>query len=200
MATPLDSATAEPPVTVTDLKNWVYCARVPFYTAFLAQRPTTFKMAAGQGGHVQVADLEERRSLRAYGLTEGERVFHVRLRSAQLGLSGLLDMAILTETAATPVEFKSTTGGVGLNHKVQLTAYALLVEERWERPVERGFIYLIPQRRAYSVPITDQLRQQVHAILGELRQSLRAEAKPPPTQQRAKCADCEFRRYCLDLG
>ena len=199
MAIPSVVALPEPELTVTDLKNWVYCPRVPYYMAFAPHRPTTFKMEAGRGAHVHVTDLEDRRSLRAYGLTEGERMFGVKLRSARLGLVGWLDMVILTPQAAMPVEFK-TTAGVSLNHRLQLTASGLLVEERWGRPVERGYIYLIPSRRAQTVVFTDELRQQVVTALAELRTALRTEAKPPPTRQRAKCADCEFRRYCADLG
>ena len=199
MATPLVSAASEPELTVTDLKNWVYCPRVPYYMTFLPHRPTTFKMDAGHDAHAHVADLEDRRSLRAYGLTEGERLFGVKLRSARLGLVGWLDMAILTPHHAHPVEFKTTTS-LGHNHKLQLTAYALLVEERWARPVERGYIYLIPTRRAQPVVFTDDLRQEVITALAELRTALRTEAKPPPTRHRAKCADCEYRRYCADLG
>lgn len=199
MAMPSVVALPEPELTVTDLKNWVYCPRVPYYMAFASRRPTTFKMEAGQGAHVHVADLEERRSLRAYGLSEGERVFGVKLRSARLGLVGWLDMAIITPQTALPVEFK-TTAGVSQNHRLQLTAYGLLVEERWGRAVERGYIYLIPSRRAQAVVLTEELRQQVVTALAELRAALRTEAKPLPTHQRAKCADCEFRRYCADLG
>lgn len=186
-------------VTVTDLKNWVYCPRVPFYTTFLPQRPTTFKMDAGGAQHEHMADLEERRSLRAYGLTEGERIFHVRLFSERLGVSGLLDMVVVTSHEALPVEYKNTSGSVGLNHRYQLTLYGLLVEEHWQRSVQRGFVYLIPRKRAQEVVFTSELRQEVRQALAELRGALDSEIKPAPTTVRARCVDCEFRRYCPDI-
>lgn len=202
MATVSASVTHDAPplltLTVTDLKNWAYCPRVPFYMTFLARRPTTFKMEAGRASHEHTTELEERRSLRAYGLREGERQYHVRLRSERLGLSGLLDMLIVTAEEAIPVEFKAT-GGVSQNHKVQLAAYALLVAEGWQRPVQRGYVYTIPSRRAHRVEITSELTETVTRMLTEARQSLVGEVKPPPTAMRQKCRDCEFRRYCADL-
>lgn len=199
MVTHLDDPPPKPVLTVTDVKNWVYCQRVPYYSTFLPRRPTTFKMDDGQGRHEEAVELEERRSLRPYGLVEGERVFRVRLFSERLGVSGLLDMAIIVAQEALPIEYKTTTGTVGQNHKLQLTLYGMLVEGQWGRPVQRGFIYLIPQRRACEVVITDELRQQVQQALADIRAMLISEAKPPATQVRQRCVDCEFRRYCPDI-
>lgn len=199
MATDPANGAPEPIVTVTDIKNYVYCARVPFYTTFLPHRPTTFKMDEGRGQHEHVAELEERRSLHAYGLQAGDREFRVRLFSTRLGLSGLLDMAIVLPHEVIPVEFKYTTGMLGLNHKYQLTAYGLLAEEHWKQPVRRGFIYAIPQKRAHEVTITTEMRRYVQRLLKELRAMVKAEIKPRPTRGRARCTDCEFRHYCPDI-
>lgn len=202
MATISASVTPDAPplltLTVTDLKNWAYCPRVVYYTTFLARRPTTFKMDDGRASHEHTTELEERRSLRAYGLRDGERRYHVHLKSERLGLSGLLDMEIVTADEAIPVEFK-TTSGVSQNHKVQLAAYAALVAEAEPRPVRRGYIYLIPARRAQRVDVTPELTATVTRMLAEARQCLVGEIKPPPTDVRQRCRDCEFRRYCADL-
>lgn len=202
MATASVNVTRDAPLlltlTVTDLKNWAYCPRVVYYTTFLARRPTTFKMDDGRARHAHTTELEERRSLRAYGLREGERRYHVHLRSERLGLSGLLDMVIVTADEAIPVEFK-TTGGVSQNHRVQLAAYAALVAEAGPRPVRRGYIYLIPARRAQRVDVTPEMTATVERMLAEARQCLIGETKPPPTEVRQRCRDCEFRRYCADL-
>lgn len=186
-------------LTVTDIKNWAYCPRVPFYVRFVQHRPVTFKMDDGQGQHEHVSELEERRSLRAYRLGDGERVFHVHLFSERLGLSGLVDMVIVRAHEVIPVEFKTTTGGVGQNHMLQLTAYGMLAEERWGQPAERGFVYLVPQKQARQVALSGEMRQTVLAMLQDIRWSLDHESKPPPTPRRSRCADCEYRRYCPDL-
>lgn len=202
MATASVNVTRDAPLlltlTVTDLKNWAYCPRVVYYTTFLARRPTTFKMDDGRARHAHTTELEERRSLRAYGLREGERQYHLYLRSERLGLSGLLDMAIVTAEEVIPVEFKAARS-VSYNHRVQLAAYALLVGERWPRPVQRGYVYTIPSRRAHQVAMTAELTGTVEAMLEEIRRCLETESKPPPTVARQRCRDCEFRRYCADV-
>jgi len=187
-------------LTVTDVKNFVYCPRVVYFMYCLpGTRPLTYKMAEGKLEHGRTEELEQRRSLRTYGLTAGERFFGVHLASAHLGLTGRLDMAIVTEQEAIPVEFKNTTGPLGLNHKYQLVAYALLVEEQWGRPVRRGFVYRIPLKRSQELPITPNGRRFVLRLLAQIRRLIATETMPPPTTRRGRCRDCEFRRFCNDL-
>ena len=187
-------------LTVTDVKQYVYCPRIVFFTYCLPlRRPTTYKMEEGKLQHERVEELEHRRSLRAYGLEEGERVFGVRLYSERLELSGLLDMAILTAAEVIPVEFKNSAGKPGLNHKYQLTAYALLCEDKWGKPVRRGFFYSIPLKKAHEIAITPGARRFVKKMLAEMREMILNEAMPSPTRHRARCVECEFRRFCGDI-
>jgi CRISPR-associated exonuclease Cas4 len=184
-------------LTVSDVKQFAYCPRVVYFTyALPRRRPTTYKMEEGKIEHEHVAELEERRSLRAYGLAEGERQFNVSLHSERLGLSGKLDMVILTQAEVIPVDFKNSSGEVGLNHKYQLTAYALLVEDRWQKPVRRGFIYLVPLKKAHEITITPNMRLFVRNILSQIRTMIESESMPAPTRQKARCRDCEFGNFC----
>lgn len=189
------------PLTVTDIKNYVYCPRTVYYSYFLpGTRPTTYKMEEGKLSHQEVADLEERRSLRAYRLEDGEREFRLPLHSTRLGLSGLLDMVIIRQGEAIPVEFKNSTAGLALHHKYQLVAYALLVEEQAQKPVRRGFIYFIPSKRAEEVQITPNMRRYVTRLLREIREMLHGETLPPVAGQRGRCVDCEYRRHCRPIS
>lgn len=185
------------PLVVSDIKNYMYCRRTVYFAHFLpGRRPTTYKMQEGKLSHQEVVELEERRSLRAYKLEDGQREFGVMLQSDRLGLSGLLDMVIVRHNEAIPVEFKNSTGGLGMNHRYQLVGYALLVEERYDRPVRRGFVYFIPLKRAQEVVVTPNMRRYVTRLLREIREMLRGEVLPPATGQRGRCVDCEYRRYC----
>src|SRR5690606_34579809 len=56
----------------------------------------------------RVTALEERRSLRAYGLTEGERRYYVPVQSRRLGCTGQVDMVI--EPTQTGPSLSAATG------------------------------------------------------------------------------------------
>lgn len=205
---PADAAVSEHAgwlLKVTDLKQFAYCPRIPYYHYCLPEvRPTTYKMDAGIRAQDRAEELERRRSLRAYGLTEGERHFNVSITSRQLGVSGQIDLVIKHtvngEDRLVPVDYKLSRRDPGRHFKLQLACYALLLEEAWQLPVDDGFLYLIPARRAVRVPITTRLRNDVRRQLTEIRALVLAERMPPvPPKQRSRCIDCEFRRFCNDV-
>lgn len=186
---------------VIDLKQYAYCPRILYYhTVLPAVRPLTYKMEAGIRAHVQAEGLEKRRSLQRYGLPAGERSFNVCLYSAALGLSGELDMLIETETELIPVDYKQAKR-VGPHFKLQLMAYGRLLEltHPAQKQVRRGFLYFIPKRAATAVPFTPSLRRQLEGAIAALRQIARQQLAPAPTPHVARCADCEFRRFCNDV-
>jgi CRISPR-associated exonuclease Cas4 len=187
-------------LTVTDLKQYAYCPRVVFYEKCLPHvRPRTYKMDAGKARHEDEAERASRRVITRYEVTEGERRFNVRLFSERLGLWGLLDEIVLTpDQAAIPVDYKLATH-VSFNHRIQLTAYALLLEDCEDCKVEQGFVYLIPARKLVSVPMTAKLRDTTLNLLGEIRTMIASERMPSPVTRKSQCAACEFRRFCNDV-
>lgn len=192
--------------TVTDLKQYEYCARIVYFTYCLPLiRPTTFKMDAGVQAHDVAPDLERRRSLKAYRLGDGDREFDVWLESPRLGLRGRVDMVITRVGGGgitgevIPVEYKHSPGRGGPGWALQLAAYGTMLEESRGQEVQRGFIYYIPQRRAREVALTADLKGRVAVSVQAMREMVELERMPPPVAQRAKCTACEFRRFCNDV-
>ena len=191
---------------VTDLKQATYCPRIVYYRYCMPTiRPVTYKIEAGIAVHADETEREQRRSLRPYGLTTGERCFDVRLHSEELGVRGRLDMVVAVPERAhadaelIPVEYKLSERTVGRHFKVQLAMYGVLLEAAWQRPVRRGFVYLIPTRQAVAIPLTPALRQQAHRQIAAIRTMVEQEAMPDPPASRRPCVSCEFRRFCNDV-
>lgn len=191
---------------VTDLKQYTCCPRIVFYRYCLPKvRPVTSLMEEGIRSHEEEDGREERRSLRVYGQTSGERYSHVSLQSTTLGLMGRIDLAIALPSRNAPdaegvvVEYKLTEQKAGAHFKLQLAAYALLLEEAWQIPVRQGFLYSIPQRSAEKIVITTQLRKKVTQTIDHIKQIVDEEIMPPPPATLYQCVTCEFRRFCNDV-
>jgi CRISPR-associated exonuclease Cas4 len=187
---------------VVDLKQYVYCPRVFFYHTILPQvRPVTYKMEEGTLAHQRAGDNERRRSLRTYGLQTGKRYFNVPVYAAGWNLSGEIDMVIDTGEELIPVDYKNARREAP-HYRLQLMAYGRLLElaDPKEPPVvRRGFLYLIPLRRAIEVRFTHQLRRKFEAALEEMTAVAYRQQMPPPARQVNRCVDCEFRRFCNDV-
>ncbi len=196
----LDQSTDTLVFTVTDLKQFAYCPRVLFFEKCLPHiRPRTFKMDAGRDEHESEQKRATRRTLSKYEVDGGERSFDVALESQTLHLRAKLDEVVTTTNGDRfPVDYKLAEK-VGENHKLQLTAYAMMLGEGTNRPVQHGFIYLIPLQRSVEIKIDDLLRQRVSYLLAEMTTMVTEEAMPAPTEVRTRCISCEFRRFCNDV-
>jgi CRISPR-associated exonuclease Cas4 len=184
--------------TITDLKQYIYCPRILYYHSCLpGVRPVTYKMNAGIEAHEGEYKRSSRRSINVYGVA-GQRRFDVNLVSRELALSGQVDEVVETDHELIPVDYKLARR-VGHHFKEQLVAYALLLEGQGQKPVQRGFVYLIPVRRTVEVPVTAKLRNEVRRAIETMKSIVERERMPPPTEWRQRCADCEFRRFCNDV-
>ncbi len=187
-----------PVLKVTDIKQYLYCPRITYYTYVLpVAKKTTAKMNIGKEEHLRFARFEGRRTVRSYALDTGHRVFGAYLFSPRLGLEGVLDMYIITPRGYVPVDFKNACR-IGVNHKYQLVAYALLLEDKFDhRCVWFCLPYALEKRLAawklrlrractpgdFSVPSAILLRRSAFRCC--------------PAQGR--CADCEYRNVLRDV-
>jgi CRISPR-associated exonuclease Cas4 len=187
-------------LTVTDLKQFDYCPRVVFYEQCLPHvRPRTYKMDAGREEHNNEQRRAARRTLIGYGELAGKRKFDVQIESHTLGFVGLMDEVVFTDDGRVfPVDYKLAKK-VRRNYKLQLTAYALLLEEAFDVFIAYGYLYLIPLKTLRKVSFTTHLRNSVHERLAEAHAMIGAERMPPPITVRNRCTDCEFRRFCNDV-
>ena len=189
-----------PLITVTDLKQFSYCGRAVYDERCLPHiRPRTFKMDAGRDEHKLEQKRATRRTLRKYAVAEGKRTFDVVLTDPALGLTGILDEVVTSATGEQfPVDYK-LANQVSDNHRLQLAAYAHVLEQQSGRPVTQGFVYLIKRRQLARVAITPALRQKLTATLAAVTRTIEREQMPPPTSNRSRCMACEFRRFCNDV-
>jgi CRISPR-associated exonuclease Cas4 len=185
---------------VSDLKQYAYCPRVVYYHYVLpVDSQSTFKMEYGRISEEQLEKLEKRRKFKRYGIDEGVRRFGKWVVSERLGLTGKIDLLIESGGRYYPVDFKMTDGGVRENHKLQLAAYGLILEDLHGAPVEQGFIYLTAQEEVVPVALDEPLRLKCTDALREIRRMIEEEWMPEAASQLKRCDDCEYRNYCRDI-
>lgn len=185
---------------VSDIKQYLYCPRVIYFTYVLpVEKKVTAKMIYGKEEHFAISSRERRRKFRFYDLESGEKYFNVRLYSSRLELEGILDMYLATPRGNFPVDYKNTCR-VALNHKYQLIAYVLLLEEHLNYPVRGGFVYLIPRRQAFYIEATSEARLFTRRLISAIRHLIVKEYFPPLPRRQGRCTDCEYRNFCGDVG
>ncbi len=188
-------------LTVTDIKQWDYCQRIVFYAYCMPRlRPISFKMEAGLDAHDEERARERRRTGQIYGLDDAERIENVHLESPKLGLRGRIDLVLRRGDQAWPVDYKLSRQLTIADHfKLQLAAYALMLEEAWGVACPSGYLYSLVLRQADMITIDSRLRKRVLSTLERIRGMIAAERIPPSTSEPSHCVNCEFRRFCNDI-
>ncbi len=185
--------------TVTDLKQFMYCPRILYYHTCLPDvRPVTYKMQAGVRRHEDEHKRSIRRTMNLPEIETAERRFDVPVQSLTLGLSGQVDEVIFWDDMLMPIDYKLAKKA-GQHFKVQLGAYAMMLEETYHLPAVNGALYLIPKRETVEVSITRRLRTKVTDAIAAMRSITDSEMMPEPPKYRHVCLDCEFRRFCNDV-
>jgi CRISPR-associated exonuclease Cas4 len=119
------------------------------------------------------------------------------LLSHRYGLVGRPDYLVRTDEGVVPVEAKSArcpASGVPYeSHLMQLACYCLLVEEAGMR-VPYGVIRY--RDRQVRVDYTDELREELLALLGEMRAARKAPDVHRSHDETTRCAACSYREIC----
>ena len=196
------------PLRVSDVRHYSFCPRVIWHRSVMGLPDhETPKMEKGRRAEVVLGRLEKRRGLRRYHLEQAERRFGVWLESKEHALRGVCDLVLdvhVPERRLYPVEVKTTRGGLGQHHLLQLTGYALLLEASEAGStasfrVDTGFVILLPEDRIVPVTITDCERARFLDTLREIRLMLANQRFPEPTRFRSFCPDCEYVNFCGDV-
>ncbi len=197
----VNTATASAPMlSVSELKQFVYCPRIFYYRTVPALHPpATGLMKRGHDLHAEFERLEPRRVLARYGLGRAIRHFSLPLHDADMGVTGLTDLLLEAEDRLGVVEFKASAAPLAENHRYQLGAYALLAERAFGKPCPLTFALFADREEIEEIPVDADLRRRVGAALGEMRAVVAAGCLPPPTPVRARCSHCEFKCFCGDV-
>lgn len=132
---------------------------------------------------------------------DASKLFNVRLSSHSLGLTGMLDMALLTEDEAIPVDFKdgafSRGAVVALHHKYQLMAYGLLLEGSYSGKESKvGFIRSLEDGGVRSVVFSEGAKMFLKGKIRKMRKMILNEIFPEETPYKGRCRECEFQPVC----
>lgn len=185
-------------IPINLIRQWCYCPRVVFYQELLTmavKRPRWVQQ--GSDFHQHEEKLWRRRDLSRFNLESGERYHNLSLASKKLGLHGIADMGIETEDQVFAIEFKLTAHAQKRGDVLQLTAYAMLMEEHFKKTAKVGII-VGKGKKLYKISMTNTLREAVIDTAHKIRQMLLRGLKPESDATVTQCCNCEYLNHCND--
>ena len=132
---------------------------------------------------------------------EPKRKAEFSLSSTALSLKGRIDQIEEMQGLAIPLEIKSgrsKRGDAWNEHKIQLCAYAMMLEEHLGKPVPEGYVLYLAGKEKVKVAAHAFLKQEVIDLIKAVQALLTAKALPDFVENRNKCKQCGVRQQCYD--
>lgn len=182
-----------PALRTEALHAWAYCKRLYYFQEVERIAVPHERVYAGRHLHAALEADED-----------GESVA-VELASERLGLVGKVDCLRRRDGSHLPYEHKRGKPARGPDNaprawpsdRLQLVAYAVLIEEAFGRPVPEGRVRYHAANVTVRVPVDDRARADLDAALADAR-ALRESVERPPIADNARlCERCSLAPVCL---
>ena len=128
----------------------------------------------------------------------------MRVDSPRLGLRGRVDFIRSEREGLIPVEVKrgkakrTATGLTGWPSDIlQVTAYAMLLEDSRETSVHQARIHYASDNAWVRIAVTDDLRKDVRTAIGEAMKLSASPRRPPVAENENLCKHCSLANVCL---
>ena len=122
----------------------------------------------------------------------------LRIRSLELGLSGIADVVEFNEriNIVRPVEYKRGKPKLNSCDEVQLCGQAMCLEEMMLVSITDGDLYYGSQRKRQTIPFTESLRSETQRLAVRLHTLVDAGITPTALRNN-KCEQCSLIDICM---
>lgn len=185
-------------ITAVEVKHYAYCPKIIWFTHVLhLDEPITEAMEFGAELHDEAFITPLVKLLKAKKVLKS-----VELESEELRLKGKVDFVLITCFGEyVPVEVKwsepESKGKPKRDHKLQLAAYALMIEERTGRPVKKAAIYYARAKELVVFNLTSHDKEEARRAVRRIHEIIETGREPRARVPKSRCYNCGFRRYCL---
>ena len=114
----------------------------------------------------------------------------LKITSEKLGLRGIIDQIEIHTGGFVPIELKtgkSPREGVWPGHKIQLIAYVLLLEEKFNTEIKEGFVNYLDTKQKRHITINPFMRIEVKELIEKVNTLFNSDKIPNFEKNTNKC-------------
>jgi CRISPR-associated exonuclease Cas4 len=124
-----------------------------------------------------------------------------RVESNKLQLRGIIDRIEVYENGYVPVELKTgkmPKEGVWPGHKIQIAAYAMMIEETFNTNVKEGFVRYLDTKVTRQIAMNPFMKEEIINLVKEVQDLLNNQNIPNYCENKNKCTHCGVRETCYN--
>jgi CRISPR-associated exonuclease Cas4 len=193
---------AGPSITITHVLEHLYCPRFTYFEHVLTipeRQERRWKVQKGRQVHLERQKVNKSYLRKKLGVTARE--FDVPLASETLGVRGIADEVLtLDDGTLAPLDYKfaKKPRRVFRNQRMQSVLYGMLIEEVYQRPVNRGYLcYTRTNYEIVQLAIDARARRAAERAVREVLGVIQQGYLPQATRWKNRCGDCCYRNICI---
>lgn len=181
------------------IRQYLFCPRVVYFLEVLnTPKVSPVWVKEGESHHKKQAELFKRRTLARFGLEDAEFKSNVNLSHDEFKFYGICDGLIVSKTNIYPVEIKLHGTKPTYAQKMQLIAYGILAEKKYNKVFDLGFILFEKNGKTIPIKVEENDKKKVVDLVHEIIEMIQIARLPYSSADDEKCTQCEFENYCND--
>ena len=187
-------------VTPSEIIQYLYCPRFIYFEKVLGipqYEEKSYKAMRGRTVHEKKQSINKDYLRKSIGVTE-------KLQEQYLVsefLRGKVDEVLtLDDNTMAPLDYKFAEykDKVFSTYKTQLACYACLIEDNFEKPVNRGFlVYTRSKNKLIEIEIGETEKKEVRECALNIIKIIENNFFPTATKYKKRCIDCTYRNICI---
>ena len=128
-------------------------------------------------------------------------ISELKIVSEELRLKGIIDQVHVYGNECVPIELKTgrtPQNGIWPNHRIQIAAYSMLLEEHFKKPIKEGFVYYLDSKEKRHISINPFMKEEVKQIVDKILELLESKSLPDFCDNENKCKKCGLRQTCYN--
>ncbi|MCF6148688.1 MAG: CRISPR-associated protein Cas4 [Candidatus Kuenenia sp.] len=189
-------------ITPSEVIEYLYCPRFIYFMNCLnipQREGLRYKVIKGREIH-EKRGKENREYLRKkIGCVS--KAISVYLASPGLRVRGIVDEVLeFSDGSMAPLDYKYAeyTEYTFETYKIQSILYAMLIEEIYKKPVQKGFIcYAKDRSHLKEITYSPADFDKAKVLISEIFDIIHLGFYPKKTQSRMRCIDCCYKNICV---
>ena len=125
----------------------------------------------------------------------------VYVESKKFDLKGVVDQVEIYEQDIVPYELKTgkpPEKGVWPSHQIQVGAYVLILQEKYNKPIKEAFVKYLNTNETRQIIMNPFLKDEILTLIKKVKALLSDKKIPDYTKNENKCKKCEINKECYD--
>ncbi len=187
-------------VTPSEIIQYLYCPRFIYFEKVLGipqYEEKSYKAMRGRNLHERKMEINKEYLRKSIGVTDKLQEQYL---TNELMRGKVDEVLTLEDGTMAPLDYKFAQykEKVYSTYKTQLACYACLIEDNFDKKVNRGYlVYTRSSNKLITIEIGEEQKREVKECAKAIGEIIQTNRFPKATRYKKRCIDCTYRNICV---